>query len=269
MSGVGVRQPRGGDAHPQGHVGDSAHHLIQPAIICPVHPPVLPLRKADPANNAGLLRLTRAKCLEYLKNHQPHGCRIGPNALPTRNINGFEYPTHMEVAVMYLRWMRGGFEAPLRPRPGGQKMMKSSSSCRSLMYYRPNSRWHTTRQLAHAHIVQLGYTGVTEASGARIIVPAGCFFRSAAGSAAHNIRNMGDRCLFTPQARPGYRLPTRLHTALSSTKSRLEKEAERGQKKTGPPPRAASIPGTGHTPTCPCAACAFGMCGWPSAGLSF
>ncbi len=33
--------------------------------------------------------------------------------------------------------VRGGFEAPLRPRPGGQKMMKSSSNRRSFKYYRP------------------------------------------------------------------------------------------------------------------------------------
>ena len=59
-------------------------------------------------------------------------------------------------------WMRGGFEAPLRPRPGGQKMVKTSSNRRSLKYYDPNSRWHTTRQIAYAHTFQLGYTGVAK-----------------------------------------------------------------------------------------------------------
>ena len=69
MLGVGVRQPRRGDARhiPRGHAGDSAHHLIHPAIICRYVHPVLPLRKADPANNAGLLRSVRAKIPQIFK----------------------------------------------------------------------------------------------------------------------------------------------------------------------------------------------------------
>ena len=81
----------------RGHVGGSAHHLIQPAIICRYIHPYCPYVKRIPPTIPDCYGQYAPKYLKYLRNHQPHGCRIGPNALPTHNINEFEYPTHMEV----------------------------------------------------------------------------------------------------------------------------------------------------------------------------